>query len=193
MPIRTFICIELSAAERERLAVAVGLVRRHRARVSWVAPTNLHLTLAFLGDVDETRVPDAIAAVERATEGRGPIELRLGDPGAFPSLARPRVLWVGVEGDTPSLEALQTAVAREVEAARLPHDAKPFRPHLTLGRVKDARDPALAATTAELELAATAGPPFVVDEVVVMRSDLDPKGARHTPLARVALGAVGAQ
>jgi 2'-5' RNA ligase len=188
MAIRTFICLELPPAERERLGAVVERARRHRARISWVPSANVHLTLAFLGDVDEERVPAVVAAVERAAAGREPLELRLAEVGAFPSTGRPRILWVGVAGDTAELEALQAAVSRELDRASLPRDAKPFRPHLTLGRVKDDRDPALAATTDELASARFAGEPFLAAEVVVMSSQLDPRGARHTPVASVALG-----
>jgi RNA 2',3'-cyclic 3'-phosphodiesterase len=193
MPIRTFICLELPAIERARLGEIASRLRRHRARVSWVPAENLHLTLAFLGDVDDEQIPAVVAATERAAGPAAPLQLRLGDAGAFPSLARPRVLWVGVDGDTDALASLHRAVSRELDAVGLASDAKPFRPHLTIGRVKDDRDPALGATTAELAAASVASEPFAVDDGVVMRSDLEARGARHTPLARLRLGALEAR
>ena len=188
MKVRTFVCVELPGEERERLGRVQASLKRHRARVSWPAADNLHLTLAFLGDVDEARIPAVVEAVSRAAAAVGPIDAAVSAPGGFPSLARPRVLWVGLTGDVDALASLQAAVARELEAAGFALDRKPFKPHLTLGRVKDDRDPALRDTTGELSTTDTSGPAFRIGEVVVMRSELSPAGARYTPLARAALG-----
>lgn len=188
MKIRTFVCIELPTAERERIGALEERLRGHGARASWVAPSSIHLTLAFLGDVEADRIPSVTDAVTRASAGATSFELAVDGAGAFPALARPRVLWLGVGGDLSRLSALQATVARELKSAGFPRDEKPFRAHLTLARMKDDRSPEARATASALDSAAPSGPAFRVDEIVVMRSDLDPGGARHTPLARVSLG-----
>lgn len=187
MTIRTFVCIEFPEAERERIAEVAATLREHRARVSWTAPQNVHVTLSFLGDVDESRVPEIVGAVERAAAGVDPFRLRIDGTGGFPTLARPRILWAGLAGATQALAKLQARVARELESIGLPLDERPFKAHVTIGRAKNEREPAVRACAAELEGMELRGDEFEVAEVVLMRSDLDPRGVRYTPLARVRL------
>jgi len=189
MKIRTFVCVELPAAERERLAELQARLRAHGARIGWASTATMHLTLAFLGDVDESRVPDVIAASERGAAAADRFELRVAGCGGFPSLARPRVLWAGLGGDVAALVALQSRVVRELVGVGFPREERGFKPHLTIGRVKDDRDRALRAVADELARERLEGEPFEVSEVVVMKSELDPGGARHTPLAKARLRA----
>lgn len=187
--IRTFICIELPEHERERLGAIQTRLKRHNARVSWTAPGNIHLTLAFLGDVEETQIPEIVDAVRSACERVEPFDLHLEGAGAFPALTRPRVFWAGVRGEIVSLAELHTRIARALEPLGFERDRRGFKPHLTLGRTKDDRERATAAVARDLADARLAGESFHVDEVIVMRSELNPTGARYTPLARVALRA----
>jgi 2'-5' RNA ligase len=185
---RLFICVELPERERERLADLHALLRKPGARVSWVAPSNVHLTLVFLGDTPAARVADLAAGLDTAARGRAPFDLGLEGAGGFPSLERPRVLWVGVGGDLVELRVLQAAVAAAVRSLGCSFDEKPFSPHLTLGRVKDPRDPALRLVSAQLATAPLSLERFRVDQILLMRSELGPGGARYTILHRATLG-----
>lgn len=188
MKLRTFLCLELPGEARERIEALQSRLKRHGARVGWTAPGNVHLTLAFLGDVERDRV-DAVAAAARGAAARGaPLALRLEGAGGFPSLARPRVLWVGIGGETEALSALHADLAAELEKIGFAREKRAFRPHLTIGRVKDDRDRALRAVAAEIAAERLEGPEFAATELVVMRSELGPAGARYTPLARAGLG-----
>jgi 2'-5' RNA ligase len=189
MKIRTFVCVELPEAERERLGLFQARLRAHGARISWASTATMHLTLAFLGDVDESRVADVVAATERGAAAAEAFELRVAGCGGFPSLARPRVLWAGLGGDVAALVALQSRVVRELVGVGFPREERGFKPHLTLGRVKDDRDRALRAVADELARERFEGDPFTVAEALVMKSELHQAGARHTPLARAPLGA----
>lgn len=189
MKIRTFVCVELPDAERRRVGALQTDLKRHGARVSWGSPDTVHVTLAFLGDVDEERIPDVVAAVGEAASASTPLDLRIDGTGRFPPRGRPRVLWAGLGVDVAPLRALRERLVDALDRIGFPRDARPFAAHLTIGRVKDDRDPSLAAVVTALDAAALLGEPFHVDEVVVMRSELDPRGARHTPLARLPLGA----
>jgi len=180
--VRAFICVELSDDARERLGAIQSDLKGEGARVAWVAPSNVHLTLAFLGDVDEGRVLEISAALDAASSVTRPFALALGAAGAFPSLARPRVFWVGLGGGVGALRDLQRRVAAELRARTIEWDEKPFSPHATLGRVKDPRDPAVARVARALDAARVAPVEFAVKDVVLMRSELLPAGARYTPL-----------
>lgn len=190
-PVRTFVCVEIPDTERQRLANMVARLRRHGARVAWVPPENAHLTLAFLGGIPARRLPRVADATARACRTIDPFDLSLAGTGCFPSGARPKVLWTGVVGDLEALERLQRRVGRELAAEGFELDSKPFRPHLTIGRVKEDRGPAIGGAVRELAAAALSGAPFRIVEAVVMRSDLSPAGARYTPLARVQLRGTG--
>lgn len=162
-------------------------LKRHRARIGWTAPGNLHLTLAFLGDIASTDVDRAVAAATRCASACSPFDVRTAGLGAFPTLKRPRILWVGFEGDVARLLDLHQRLSDELRAAGFSLDQKPFKPHLTIGRVKDERDPHLQATMSDLGRMDFSGEVFRVDEVVVMQSELLPTGARYTPLGRATL------
>ena len=164
---------------RQQLADAAERLRRHATDVAWVAPGNLHVTLKFLGQVDETRVPAVTDALQAALADRREFDVAVRGLGAFPSPTRPRVLWAGLEDATGGM----TAIAERVDACcgRLgfPTETRPFAAHVTLGRVREARrQPALAD--------ALAGPADFgrvrVDRVSLMRSELSPHGARYSEL-----------
>lgn len=189
MALRTFICLEIPKTERDRLRALQDELRRFGARVSWPAAGNIHLTLVFLGDVDETRV-DAIAeALERAARRAEPFSLLIDGAGGFPTVHRPRVIWAGIGGELDALGVLHAEVTAELALLGVPRDEKAFRPHLTLGRVKDDRDPALRRAVETLRDRPLVGEPFPVREVVLMKSDLGSGGSTYTPLSRATLGA----
>jgi 2'-5' RNA ligase len=185
--IRTFICLEVPAEDRAKIGDLQTELRSHGARVSWTNPASIHLTLAFLGDVEEARLTDIAVAVKEAVAEARSFHLRIEGTGGFPSLDRPRVLWVGVAGDLDDLAAIQQRLQRGLERLGFPREQKRFTPHLTIGRVKDVHDPALAAIARTLRQIEVRGAPFGVNEIILMRSDLGTAGPRYTPLARAVI------
>ena len=182
--IRTFIAVQPSAEVRLALAGPAsrltagwpsGSVRR-------VRPEGLHLTLRFLGATREDQLPSLTATLDEVTACAPACELALGAPGAFPDGRRPRVLWVGLEGSgTASLRAMRRKIDERVSGLGWDREDRPFRPHLTLGRVRPGTGSAPFegwTRTPVPELA------FPVDQVVLMRSDLRPDGARYSVLHR---------
>jgi 2'-5' RNA ligase len=159
--------------------------------VAWVPAGNLHLTLRFLGEQPETAVAGLVEALEDAARLTPPFSLALHGMGAFPGLERPRILWVGVAGGALEVRALQARVEAALGARGFGNEARPWHPHLTVGRVFDARrwrseaGPALRAELARLGSRALADLP--VPRIALMQSDLRPSGARHHVLSAVAL------
>ena len=148
--------------------------------MAWVAADNLHITLKFLGGVDEPRLAEISAALERAvTVPTFQVEVR--GFGAFPSTTRPRVLWAGAPGP-PAFTRLAEDVDRALVALGFPPEARGFAPHVTVGRVREPRRDAALAVALEAAAARSFGT-FGVERVSLMRSDLSPKGARHTELS----------
>jgi len=196
MMIRTFIAIELPSPVQEALATAQDRLRQAIGRsdsgavsqVRWVAPQSIHLTLKFLGDVPAERIPVVTQAVTQAASGFKPVSLALSDAGCFPNLQRPRVVWVGLQGDLEALEKLQKAVEGALARLGFPKEERAFTPHLTLGRVRDAATAqerrSLGEATRGLVVPQVR---FTAEEIAVMRSDLQPAGAVYTRLAAAPL------
>ena len=146
--------------------------------MKWVRPENIHLSLKFLGDVEETREPELVAALQRAA-GRGheprPLTLQITGFGVFPDYHRPQVLWAGVTPD-PGLELLQHGVEQAFASLGFPTEARAFRPHVTLGRAaRDAR-PRDFTGLEEILAGADFDATVTVTEVDLMQSTLQPTG-----------------
>ncbi|SHK36619.1 RNA 2',3'-cyclic phosphodiesterase [Thermocrinis minervae] len=103
----------------------------------WVEPQNLHITLQFIGEVDEKKVMSIIKAVQDVSRRFPPIEVRYRSLGVFPDLDRARVLWIGVDQGHDKLKALAKAVERANLSAGIRRDGKPFYPHVTVCRIKE--------------------------------------------------------
>jgi 2'-5' RNA ligase len=169
---------------RQRLETAIERLRPHAADVAWVAPANLHVTLKFLGRVDESRAPALAEALAASLAGQRAFDVGVRGLGAFPSPTRPRVLWAGLEDATGGLAALAERVDACCGGLGFPREARAFAAHVTLGRVREPRrQPALG------EALARAGDfgRLRVERVSLMRSELSPRGARYSELAAAPL------
>ncbi|HEV2749520.1 MAG TPA: RNA 2',3'-cyclic phosphodiesterase [Gemmatimonadales bacterium] len=173
---RLFVALNLPPAMREALWTATGPIRDLGLPVKWVRGEGIHITLKFLGDVEDAREGELRGALGRAASGARTLPLALAGFGVFPDFHRPRVIWAGI-GPEPALEILQDRVEREFAPLGFPTEARAFRPHVTLGRAsRDARPAAFAgleAALAPLRFAETA----LVDSVDLMQSTLQSGGA----------------
>ena len=183
---RLFLALNLPAAVRDAAYAAAAPLREAGPHVGWTRADNLHLTVKFLGEqADSTVAPllDALAPVARAT---APVLLSVGACGAFPNWRRPRVVWLGVRPDA-RLELLHHDVESVCAGLGFALDGRPFRPHVTLGRVRPRRAPpdpgALARAARAVQFRAEAS----ATTLDLMRSEPAPGGSRYTPLASIAL------
>lgn len=188
--IRAFIAIDLPVSIQQKLAEILELVKRSDTRaVRWVPACNIHLTVKFLGDVSPANIEVLTKILRSEVTRHRPFEIRVSGLGAFPSIRRPRVVWVGVEAP-PTLLSLQRAI--EAETVRLGYAAeeRPFSPHLTLGRVAHNATPEEVHKVADVLASIKVGELgcAVVDHVCLFRSDLQPGGAVYTPLFNTQLG-----
>jgi len=122
---------------KDELARAIASLERHVAGARWVPKENLHLTLAFLGRVDDERVAEVSNAVGDAVAEHVDFTVRLGELGAFPSTKRARVVWAGLDDPTNGLAGLADSVGESLEPLGFPREARAFRSHVTLARVKN--------------------------------------------------------
>lgn len=105
--------------------------------VRWVAPENIHLTLRFLGDTAEDMLPRVAAELDAVAQNFQPFSLYLDQLGCFPNRKRPRVIWASLSGDLKTLNALQSGIETTVQSLGWEADNRPFRAHVTIGRMKD--------------------------------------------------------
>ena len=177
--IRTFICIEIPDSIKSRISKLQETLQHIDAQVSWSKPSNIHLTVKFLGNVESSRIERVSKALERSAIGISPFEIEIGGVGCFPSPRSPRVLWVGVSDVPEQLRRLYTNIEDELARQGFQRETRKFSPHLTIGRI---RAPHNAAQVAEaLIKSGFSSERFVATEVVLMRSDLRPTGSIYTP------------
>ncbi len=182
---RTFIAIELVPELIAQLEDFVRKLKKKGADVRWVGASGMHLTLKFLGEIDQSQVAAVERVLEAAAAQHARFPLILQGTGGFPDGKKPRVLWVGIKED-PELMALQLEIDLELETLGFPRESRPFHPHLTLGRVKS---PAcLGAVLEEFD----GRRDFVFGEmsaakVTFIQSILKPTGAEHRPVAEFSL------
>jgi len=190
---RAFIAIDLSDAIRQALG-------RLRDRVSlpgtvrWVRSEGIHLTLKFLGEIDPLMIPDVTGAMARAGAAVPPFIFRVGGFGCFPGPRNPRVFWVGVRTDGPSLAALKKNLDDELGPLGFGRESRAFKPHLTLARIKGrigtfpldlfSRGESGGGGEAEERVIGEQD----AEEFVLFQSELKPSGAIYVPLATVLLG-----
>lgn len=167
---RLFVSVEPSAAARAGLAQRIDGLDLTPARL--IPAERWHITLAFLGEVADSVLPDLQEELGLAAQAARPLTLRLAGAGRFPAGGRPSVLWVGLAGDVEPLRRLAREVGRAVRRAGVRLQRRPFAAHLTVGRYRDA--PPGAADAAVAALSAYTGPGFAVEELRLMRSHLGP-------------------
>lgn len=176
---RTFIAANLTDTLKAALSQVQEALKARGADVSWVKPENLHITLKFLGEVEEARLPVLSETIASSLRGTSPFPLALGGLGAFPDLRFPRVIWIGVKRGAKELSALQARLEEGLQRIGFSPEDRPFSPHLTLGRVRSPRGRgALVEDLKALEIPILGE--MILESVDLMRSQLHPTGAIYT-------------
>lgn len=185
---RLFVAINLPAAECRRIHREVGRLRDEELPVRWVEPENYHVTLKFLGEVGRDDVGTVKEAVRQVADGNHTFEARVGGFGAFPTIRRPRVLWVGLE-PSPALRCIKQDLEWALAEAGFERETRAFHPHLTLGRASDRGGAGpfrgLDSIVADMEYSGS----FLVKNLDLMRSRLGPEGPRYSIVSSSRLSA----
>jgi RNA 2',3'-cyclic 3'-phosphodiesterase len=186
---RTFLALELPETIKAVLRRRIERLARALPDVRFVDVAGLHVTLAFLGELDSAQLAAATEAAEEAASAHAPITLRLARLGTFGSARSPRVLWVGLAGEVAQLGALQSTLADALAARGFPREARPFAPHLTLARIKKPLSDDLLAALARLQGEPAPDAAWQADALSVMKSELLRPAALYTALSRWPLAA----
>ncbi len=172
--IRAFLALPLSDAFQAEVAPVLEKWVREFPAVRWVKPAEIHVTLHFFGSLEKEAVAQVSGLVRPLTQQFAPFEIFLHGTGAFPSSSRPRVFWMGIEGNVEPLKELQAGISRTLSRGGYPVEEKVFTPHLTVGRVRDGGKQRLPVN---LDFPAT--PPRRMDRIVLFESHLTPSGAHY--------------
>ena len=183
--IRAFIAVDLELQVIENICRTIDDLRPLLPAIRWVSPRNFHLTLKFLGDIEETRIHEIGAVLADRICPFPRLSINAKGLGVFPSLRRPRILWVGLAGS--AITTLATRVESVLQPLGFAAEQRPFTPHLTIGRWRQLDRP---SKTLGEELARWRKLEFgdsVVDKIILYQSVLKPEGATYQTLKVVAL------
>ncbi len=174
--LRLFIAIELPEMVREPLADSLKdsvIIKKKKARLT--SKENLHITLKFLGDVQQDKRGDLQAAIANSVGGIGPFELKIHSGGVFPAIKKPRILWAGFD-ISKELSVLVNNLENEFEKIGFSKDLKPFQPHITLARIPEDISTIIPVEKDEIiqNLEKIDLPPFTVNKISLMKSILLP-------------------
>jgi 2'-5' RNA ligase len=189
--VRTFIATEISSEVRTKAQKLIKTLAAATASVKWVETENLHLTLKFLGNVEMLEVPNLCEVIADAVAELPPFDVQFHGAGAFPDLARPRTLWIGMGEGTEEMVALHDALERRLTDLGFRGEGRRFRPHLTIGRVRNSSPTEIqelaSLLAAEQEFVGGASD---VSEVVVFSSEAGRNGPVYEPLSHAELRGV---
>jgi RNA 2',3'-cyclic 3'-phosphodiesterase len=189
--IRTFIAVAVSAEARDALRREISSLAEALPTVRWVNVASLHLTLAFLGDLDDEHLAAAHEATQAAARQGAPFQLAFDRLGTFGQAHAPRVIWAGVGGDVGALRRVQGALASELDQRGFPPQEHPaYSPHITLAKIKDRLPtPEGAALQQRANTPLTHTATWTVTTLDVIKSELIRPAVRYTTLAGYPLDA----
>lgn len=186
---RAFIAIELSKNLKNALAQLQKQLRRAAADVKWVKPDNIHLTLKFLGEIDEKKLDKINLILDKIAKDNSPFQISFSSLGAFPKMSYPRIIWVGIEKGDVETKKIASELEGEVEKIGIAKENRPFSTHITIGRVKSTLNQQILVQElnhlencfAEKKLQ------FKAEKIILFKSTLLPGGAAYEPLKAINL------
>lgn len=185
--IRSFLAIELSRDVKEKIKRLQEDLKSLNADVRWVNPENIHLTLKFFGNVEESSIELIIRAVVEPAHLISPFNVKIQKLGAFPNLKNPRVIWIGLLDGKGILIPFQKELEKGFERIGFKSEDRPFQPHLTLGRMRSNRGKDSLVKSLKIHSDEEFGE-LRVEKIMLFKSDLRPEGPIYTPLGEVKLG-----
>jgi 2'-5' RNA ligase len=177
---RLFIALPLPTEIEEMLGAIIFALKQKRGRIKWVASKNIHLTAKFLGETEDSKIDKIKASITDLISDFPPARCTIDTLGGFPNLNRPRVIWAGLSGQIDILREISTATEDKMAHLGFEKENRQFKPHLTLGRVKDNRNIRdLVEYIKEYQINPAE---FAFDRLVLFKSVLTPQGPIYTRL-----------
>lgn len=188
MIIRSFLAIEIPEEIQKKIYESFARLHRQASFVKWVEPPHLHLTLRFLGEVEEDLLSQEISPrVSKVLAAFKPLEFSLGGVGVFPSMQKPRVFCLGMQGDLLELKRLRFKIENELQELPIHVDGKEFQAHIILGRIKEMSDrkiwPKILEEYEKIDFGS-----LKVSEIILFKSELTRGGPTYTKIRKFNLG-----
>jgi 2'-5' RNA ligase len=189
---RTFIAINLSREIKDYLCRLQEKLKLAQADVKWVRPENIHLTLKFLGEIDDKTKENVTKLMEDISKDKTPFYLNIASIGAFPRITSPRVIWVGIDKGDVKVKEIAKELEEKLSGIGIPVEDKPFSSHITIGRTRSSKNrKALVNNLIALkDTAKEEIPELYVDKITLFKSTLAPKGPIYEVLKEAPLGAI---
>jgi 2'-5' RNA ligase len=185
--LRSFLAVELPNSIQKKIEEVQRDLKTSHADVKWVYPENIHLTLKFFGNIEESRVDPILQSIGGLIQRTSSFSMKVQGIGAFPHSKNPRVIWMGLMGGKEVLATFQKELEGTLEKIGFEPEGRPFQPHLTLGRVRTSRGKDDLIGKMEKHREEEFGS-VEVEEVVFFKSELKPTGPIYTPLKKLRLG-----
>jgi 2'-5' RNA ligase len=182
MKIRSFLAFELPLEVEAVVNQVSEELKRSSLNAKWIKSGNVHLTVVFMGDVEMDEIPAIKEKIEKVCLTYGAFNISLKGLGCFPHARKPRVIWVGVDGDLERMSSFRDTLLERLITFGIKEEKRRFKPHLTLGRFRKPK----RTSSEELELISryedVTSPTCSLTELVLFKSELKPGGARYTRL-----------
>ena len=182
MEIRSFLAFELPVDIKKTVVRALGEIGHSGLDARWVKAENIHLTVVFLGNIKTEDIEGIKEEVRNVCPEYGSFDIALKGVGCFPNKRRPRVLWLGLDGDIERMSHFRGDLQRVLKGFGIKEEKRPFRPHLTLGRFRSTRKIGSRLEEILLKYAALESPAETLSELYLFKSDLKPGGTVYTKL-----------
>lgn len=184
--VRTFIAIKLSPEIISKISGVQEELKRTDAKVKWVKPKNIHLTLKFLGHITSEELEKVKIAIRETLKPFRSFGISISGLGAFPKIEYPRIIWLGVDEGKEELKRMASNLEERLAEIGFAKEKRPFSPHLTLGRVKSQKEKG-GLTEALTSTEASHSGNMRVDKIAIIKSELKPQGSIYTSLEEISL------
>jgi len=192
--IRAFIAVEIDPEIRQKISELISCLKKSEADVKWITEDQMHLTLKFLGNIDEGRIQEISGVLSSISHDFKAFEITLSNIGAFPNLNHPRVIWIGIDKGADLLKTLAGKIDAELEklgfhpstSLGTGKETREFKAHLTLGRVRTSKNmPQLVKLLSATQFTPETG--VKISELILFQSTLTLKGAIYSMLSKIKL------
>jgi 2'-5' RNA ligase len=187
--IRAFIAAEIDPQTKKKISNLISILKKSEADVKWVTEDQMHLTLKFLGNIEQDRIQEISDALSAIANKAFSFTIHLSKLGAFPNMNHPRVIWIGIDKGAESLEALNKKIETNLEKLGFPKENREFKPHFTLARIKSSKNILELIKTLEKNTFDSEGE-IKINKLIIFQSILTPKGAIYTKLSTAELAPI---
>ncbi len=179
--IRSFIAVEIDSGTKKEITRVVAEFKKSEADVKWVTENQMHLTLKFLGSIDEIKIPEIQKSLNTVCANNGRFSISLDEIGAFPGLKRPKILWVGLNTGAENLKKIHAEIETCLEKTGIEKENRAYRPHLTIGRIRSFKN--FSSLCGLLKKKSLSGRVIGIKRLILFRSDLNGSRAVHTKVS----------